>query len=245
MVSATGNLTTGQASCTVSIQVSAARAGTYTNCATNISGVAGLLLPGCSSVRFTLPEYLFDAHAHGGAVIAPLLAVPPIAPADLSCATAPATHTNGVLNATLPTFGSLGVINNRASGSVDALGRRTATASAATADVRLLGGVVSADAVTSTATAQDDDTGHVTTSGTTQVVNLRVAGVPVVNPAVNLTINVPLVGTVVVNEHTTFAGGNGVMVNALHVKLFGGTDIIVSHAQAALIPPGGLCPPRG
>jgi uncharacterized repeat protein (TIGR01451 family) len=244
-VSATGNLATGQTSCTVSVQVSAAHAGTYTNCATNISGVAGLLLPGCSSVRFTLPEYLFDAHAHGGMVIAPLLGVPPIAPADLSCATAPATHTNGVLNAPLPTFGSLGVINNRASGTVDAQGRRTATASSTTADVRLLAGVVSADAVTSTATAQDDDTGHVTTSGATQVVNLRVAGVPVVNPVVNLTINVPLVGTVVVNEQTTFAGGYGVIVNALHIKLIGGTDIIVSHAQAALIPPGGLCPPRG
>jgi uncharacterized repeat protein (TIGR01451 family) len=241
-VTVAGNLSTGQVSCTASVHVTAAHAGTYTNCAGNIVNAVGVNLPGCSAVQFTPPVLVFDAHAHGGKVVSPLLGVPPIAPSDLTCTTAPGTDTDGVLNATLPALGSLGVIQTSASGVVDSVGLRTASAQASTSQISLLGGLVTADAITATATAHDDDTGHVTTNGTTVVANLRVAGVPIVNPAPNLTIAVPLVGSVVVNERTSLAGGNGIAVNALHITLLQGNQIVVSHARATLTAPGAPCP---
>src|SRR5882672_6943693 len=49
-VSVAGNLAADQASCTASVQVSAANPGTYTNCAANITASVGISLPGCASV---------------------------------------------------------------------------------------------------------------------------------------------------------------------------------------------------
>jgi hypothetical protein len=242
-ITVSGNLATGQTSCTASVQVTAARAATYTNCATNIVNAVGLNLPGCASVQFQPPILVFDAHAHGGKVVAPLLGVPPIAPSDLTCTTTPAVDTNGVLNVTLPTVGSLGVIDTSATGTVDSAGLRTASAQARTSQVSLLGGLVTADAVTATATAQDNDRGQVSTTGSTIVANLRVAGVPIVNPAPNLSIVIPLVGSVIINERTPIAGGKGISVNALHITLLQGTHIVVSHARASLLTPGAPCPP--
>jgi uncharacterized repeat protein (TIGR01451 family) len=243
-VTVSGNLATGQTSCTTSVQVTAARAATYTNCATNIVNAVGLNLPGCASVQFQPPILVFDAHAHGGKVVAPLLGVPPIAPSDLTCTTTPGVDTNGVLNVTLPTVGSLGVIDTSATGTVDSAGLRTASAQARTSQISLLGGLVTADAVTATATAQDNDLGQVSTTGSTVVANLRVAGVPIVNPAPNLSIVIPLVGSVIVNERTPIAGGKGISVNALHITLLQGTHIVVSHARASLLTPGAPCPPN-
>ncbi|MBE1468772.1 DUF11 domain-containing protein [Kibdelosporangium phytohabitans] len=238
-VGVSGNLTTGQTSCTATIQVTAAQAGTYTNC---VPDVVGLNVPGCATVQFKVPALAFDAHAHGGKVIAPLIGVAPIAPSDLTCTATPGVDTDRVLNASLPTLGSLGAIHTNASGTVDSQGLRTASANSTTAQVNLLGGLVTADALTTTATAAQDSFGQITTSGSTVVTNLKVAGVPVLNPTPNLPIVIPLVGSVIVNERTTIAGGRGVSVNALHITLLQGTHIVVSHAQASL---GTPCPPVG
>jgi uncharacterized repeat protein (TIGR01451 family) len=50
-VSMSGNLNAGQASCTVSVDVTSPAAGTFTNCASNVS-LVGLNPPACSSVTF-------------------------------------------------------------------------------------------------------------------------------------------------------------------------------------------------
>lgn len=236
-IEVSGNLTTGQTSCTATVTVTAAQAGTYTNC---ITAVVGLNLPVCSDVRFTVPALAFDAHAHGGKVTAPSISVSPIAPSNQTCTTTPGTDTNGVVSATLPTLGSVGVIQTNASGTVNNSGLRTASANSATSQVNLLGGLVTADAVTTSATSTQDSFGQISTSGSTVVTNLRIAGVPIVNPAPNLSISIPLVGSVIVNERTPIAGGRGISVNALHVTLLQGTHIIVSHSQASL---GTPCPP--
>ena len=52
LVAATGNLNAGQASCTVTVNVTSATTGTYTNDASNVTSV-GLNPPGSSSVTFT------------------------------------------------------------------------------------------------------------------------------------------------------------------------------------------------
>lgn len=59
-VSVTGNLAAGQASCTASVQVSAAGPGTYTNCAANITSAFAINLPACASVYFNA-EPVVDA----------------------------------------------------------------------------------------------------------------------------------------------------------------------------------------
>jgi hypothetical protein len=103
---------------------------------------------------------------------------------------------------------------------------------------------VTADEVVSCATATEDSSEDVSTSGSVTLTNLRVAGVPVaINPAPNTTINIPLVATVVINEQTPTAGGNRISVNALHITLLTGTHIVVSHADVALLRLSDPCPP--
>jgi hypothetical protein len=225
-------LATGQASCTVSVPVTAARAGTYTTCAADITQHAGLNLPGCTSLTFTPPAYKFDAHAHGGKVSGPLITVSPLAPSDLTCTVTPGADDDVLATASLGPLGSLGVITTNASGTVDGDGLRTSSAGAKTAGLSLLGGLITADAVEATAKATDDSAGTVTATGKTTVANLRVAGITVANPTVNQTITVPLVATVIVNERVPHPGG--ITVNALHVKLLTGTDLVISHARVTL-----------
>ncbi|MFT7837112.1 choice-of-anchor P family protein [Saccharothrix sp. BKS2] len=214
------------------------------NPSTVIGGTArvGLDAPGCASVRFTPPVLVFDAHAHGGRLTAPLVGVGPLAPSDLSCTTQPGLDVDQLLGAVLPGIGSLGVVDTEARGVVDGDGERTATAHARTAGVALLGGLVTADEIRARAAAAEDATGAVTTAGGVELVNLRVNGVPVVNPAVDLTITVPLVATVVVNEQRSLAGGAGVAVNAPRVRLLTGTELVISHARVTLTRPGAPCP---
>ncbi|WNV90148.1 choice-of-anchor P family protein [Umezawaea sp. Da 62-37] len=231
-VSVEGALATGQTSCTVSVPVTATRAGTYTTCAADVSQLVGLNPPGCASVVFVPPVLGFDAHAHGGKLTSPLLSVGPLAPADLDCTTTPGTDSDQLASASLPGVGSLGVITTSASGVVAPDGLRTTAASARTAGLSLLGGLVTADEVKATATATDDLSGVVTATGTTNLTNLRVAGVQVLNPAVDQTIVIPLVASVVVNERVPVPGG--IVVNAVHVKLLTGTDLVVSQARARL-----------
>ncbi|MEO6084899.1 MAG: choice-of-anchor P family protein [Umezawaea sp.] len=231
-VSVEGTLAAGQTSCTVSVPVTATRAGTYTTCAADITQHAGLNLPGCASITFVPPAYRFDAHAHGGKVSGPLVTVPPLAPSDLACTATPGADGETLALATLPGLGSLGAVTTSASGSVAPDGLRTTTASARTAGLSLLGGLVSADAVQATATATDDSAGVVTATGSTAFTNLKVAGLPIANPAVNQTIVIPLVASVVVNERVPHPGG--ITVNALHVRLLTGTDVVISHARVTL-----------
>ncbi|BAJ31773.1 MULTISPECIES: DUF11 domain-containing protein [Kitasatospora] len=70
-VTLSGDLTAGQASCTLGVQVTAA-AGTYRNCAENVSDAIGVDLPGCAVVRFVTPRYTIAKSSQpvdGGAVL--------------------------------------------------------------------------------------------------------------------------------------------------------------------------------
>ena len=231
-VSVEGTLATGQTSCTVTVPVTATRAGTYTTCAADITQHVGVNLPGCTSITFTPPALKFDAHAHGGKISGPLVTVSPLAPSDLTCTVTPGSDADTLATANLGGIGNLGVITTSATGTVDGDGLRTSTAKAKTAGVSLLGGLVTADSLEAVASATDDSAGVVTATGSTTVANLRVAGTTILNPTVNQTITIPLVATVVVNERVPHPGG--ITVNALHVKLLTGTDLVVSHARTTL-----------
>ncbi|MEU8103887.1 choice-of-anchor P family protein [Nonomuraea muscovyensis] len=239
-IGVTGTLPAGQASCTVKVAVTAARAGTYTTCAADLAGYAGVNPPGCAAVRFVPPVLAFDAHAHGGRVSTRLLTVGPLEPSDITCTETPGADRHALVKATLPGLGSLRAIRTEASGSVDPAGLRTAAATARTAHLRLLGGLVTAKEIVSTAKAQGDDAGHVNSTGQVTLTDLKVNGVAITDTKANLTIDIPLVAKVVINEQVTSA--DGIAVNAIHIRTPAGADIVIGHARAALTVPGKPCP---
>jgi len=138
--------------------------------------------------------------------------------------------------------GNTGVVTTRAEGTFDANGLQRADARAETTGVNLLGGLVTADVVEAVATVQGDANGGATPGGSVTLANLRVAGVPVLNPNINVNITIPLVATVRVNERVVDPDGRGVTVNALRITLLSGVSVVVSHARVALTLPGGTCP---
>ena len=244
-VNVQGDLTARQASCTVTVDVTSLYTGTYSLCAGQISNPVGVDLPGCTTLNFVGP--VFDAQADSAQVTSPLLNIGPLVPATYECTSTPGSNSNGVLNASLGLLGGLGALNTAAAGTIAANGTRTAASSAQTAAVNLLGGLITADEVTTTAQAQEPVTsagpGAVTTSGGTTFTNLRVAGVVIAaNPGPNTTIGLTGVGTVTLNQQTSVGGGAGITVIALDITLLTGTHVTVSQSTAALLSPTASCP---
>jgi hypothetical protein len=122
-VNVQGDLSAGQTSCTVTVDVTSFYTGTYSLCAAQISNPVGVDLPGCTSLTFIGP--VFDARADGAQVTSPLLNIGPLVPAAYECTSTPGDDSNGVLNATLSSIGSLGTLDTSASGTVATNGTRT------------------------------------------------------------------------------------------------------------------------
>ncbi len=242
-----GDLAAGQASCTVTAGVTSFDATTYRVCAENVSDLVGLDAPGCAAVTFTAP--LFDARANAADVDATLASVGPLVPSAHSCVTAPGEDAHTLLTASLGALGSLGTLDTDASGTVAADGTRTAAADASIAKVSLLGGLVTADAIISRASATvpvaTAGPGDVTLAGTATFTHLKVGGLALpVDPAPNTTIALPLVGSIVLNEHVTLSGGRGITVNALHLTLLTGVHLTLGTSTAALPTSQATCPAR-
>lgn len=240
-----GDLAAGQASCTVTVQVTSILGGSYQLCAGQMTNLVGLDPPGCTTLTFTAP--VFDARSDSALLVSPLLDLGPLAPSKYECTSAPGSVGNTVVSAGLGTLGSLGALTTSASGTIAGNGTRTAAAGAQTAKVSLLAGLITADAVTTNARAQQALTtsgpGTVTVSGGTTFTNLRVAGVLIAaDPGPNTVISVPLVASVILNQQTTIAGGDGITVNALDVTLLTGTQLTIGTSTAALLSATQTCP---
>lgn len=240
-----GDLASGQSSCTVTVHVTSVYGGTYQLCAGQITNAVGVNLPGCATLTFVAP--VFDARAGAAGLTSPLLNLGPIAPSAYECKSAAGGTSNGVLSAGLGVVGSVGALTTTASGSIAADGTRTAAAGARTAKISLLAGLISADEASTTAQARQPLTssgpGHVTTAGSTTFTNLRVGGVVIAaNPGPDTTIGITGVGTVVLNEQTPIAGGDGVTVTALDLTLLTGTHLTISQSTAALLSSTATCP---
>jgi hypothetical protein len=121
--------------------------------------------------------------------------------------------------------------------------RGAAQASSTDQQVSLLGGLITATTVASSASAAIKGSNTGTTSGSTTLTTATVLGLPVsVNPAPNTTINLPGIGRVVLNEQSSSitASQASMHVNAIHVyvtlaNLLGlpvGAQIIVGHSEA-------------
>ncbi|HEV2633846.1 MAG TPA: choice-of-anchor P family protein [Actinocrinis sp.] len=240
-----GNLAAGQASCAVTVQVTSNFGGSYQLCAAQISNLVGVDPPGCTTLTFTGP--VFDARADSVSVNTPVLSLGPLVNADYECKAAAGTANATVASANLGAVGNLGVLTTAASGAIGADGTRTAAASAVTTGVSLLGGLVTADALNTTARAQQPLTtsgpGTITLSGGAVFTNLKIAGVSIAaNPGPNTTINLPLIGSIVLNQQTPIAGGAGITVNALNITLLTGTHVTLSTSTAALLSATATCP---
>lgn len=240
-----GDLAAGQASCAVTVQVTSIYGGSYQLCAAQTSNLVGLDPPGCTTLTFIAP--VFDARSDSALLVSPLLDLGPLVPSSYQCTSVAGSNGNSAINAGLGTVGSLGALTTSASGTIAANGTRTAAANAQTAKVSLLAGLITADEVITTAQAQQPLTtsgpGTVTVSGSTTFTNLRIGGLAIAaNPGPNTTIGLPLIGSVVLNQQTTVAGGDGITVNALDVTLLTGTQLTVSTSTAALLSATATCP---
>jgi hypothetical protein len=229
----------------VTVHVTSIYGGTYQLCGAQITNVAGVDPPGCTTLTFVAP--VFDARANSAALTSLLLNLGPLAPSSYECVSTPGATSNSLLNAGLGALGGLGTLNTSASGSIGANGTRTAAASSQTANISLLGGLISATEVVTTAQARQPLTatglGPVATTGSITFTNLRVAGLAIAaNPGPNTTIGLPGVGTVVLNEQTSVAGGDGITVTALDLTLLVGTHLTISQSTAALLSPTAACP---
>ncbi|MYS23647.1 hypothetical protein GA0115240_154739 [Streptomyces sp. DvalAA-14] len=240
-----GDLAAGQQDCTATVRLTSTTGGTYQVCGSAITDPVGVDLPGCASVTFTAP--VFDARSHGVRLTSPLLGVGPLPVSAHSCTSLPGDDSHSVLSAGLGSVGGLGVLTTDASGTVDADGTRTAAAHAQATGVNLLGGLITADLVGTSAQARQSLTGTgpgaITSTGTTTLTGLRVAGVAVAaDAAPNTTIAVPLVGSLVVNQQTPVAAGKGITVTALSLTLLTGAHVTVAQSTAALLTTTDACP---
>ena len=243
-VAVTGDLDQGQSSCEVTVPVTSILGGAYQLCAAQVSGLVGLDAPGCASVAFTAP--VFDARAAASNLTVPPLSPVVTAASQYSCTSAPGSD-GASSSVGLGLLGSLGAQSTSVQGAIAADGTRTASAHANSTGLSLLGGVITAASISSSAQAEAALTpsgpGPATTSGSVTFGALRVAGVAIAaNPGPNSTISVPLVGTVVLNQQVPLAGGAGLTVNALAVTLIDGTRIVLAQSRAALLAAGQPCP---
>lgn len=148
--------------------------------------------------------------------------------------------TNNVAGVTVAGILTLGASSTTAFGGTNG-GTEIARTSAQVAGISLLGGLVGATAIT--AVAEETVAHGVRTRSTagTQFADLKVLGIVLpINIAPNTTLDLPLIGKVVLNEQIIPTTGGKTIVNGIHIyvtsiNLLGlpiGSEILVAHADA-------------
>jgi uncharacterized repeat protein (TIGR01451 family) len=139
----------------------------------------------------------------------------------------------GFTSATLAVVNVPGVLNaNTLTVAAQASNEATAGSQATVARANLLAGVVTADAIRSTCTATASGA-----TGTTTIDRLAIGGqiLTNLNPAPNTGINIPGVGLLLLNEQTVPEPG-GLTVNAVHLHVLTGVDVILAQATCVVDP---------
>ena len=140
----------------------------------------------------------------------------------------------GNLSTSLANVNVLGLVSANALSSATSGSGNNSQSQSSVANLDLLGGLITADVVTSNSSATCSG-GQAAVAGSSELVGLVVAGqqVAVVNP--NVALSLPGGISVIVNEQTSSPSGNtGTMtVNALHVT-GPAIDIIVASAQSGI-----------
>lgn len=122
---------------------------------------------------------------------------------------------------------TVGLLEGSTSGSGD---QSTSSASLVSVSLPIIG--LTADVVKSTSTAQCSGTTP-SVSGSSDLVNVTILGLPVSAPMPNVAITLPGGISVLLNEQTSSVNGNqgSITVNAIHVT-GPGIDIVVSSAES-------------
>ncbi len=117
------------------------------------------------------------------------------------------------------------------SGALYDTGGNQANSSTSLANVSLLPG--QAAAVTASFVQAQTDVTDIGAGGSSQINNLTFGGAPIqVTGLPNQTVSLPGVATLIINEQTTTA--QGIVVNALHLILATGGEIVVSSARSSI-----------
>ena len=132
-----------------------------------------------------------------------------------------------LLNLNLLGLATVGLLQGSTSGSGD---QSTSSASLVSVSLPIIG--LTADVVKSTSTAQCSGTTP-SVSGSSDLVNVTILGLPVSAPMPNVAITLPGGISVLLNEQTSSVNGNqgSITVNAIHVT-GPGIDIVVSSAES-------------
>ncbi len=199
--------------------------------------VAGSILAFSASPTFAATATtVHSATAYGAEVnVGSVVKLGKIAFAELpSCD----TQNVGSFSASAVSVADTGLVGT---GLVDSVASSTADSSTGSSDifgVNLLGGVITATEIKAVSTSSIDSSGvfHFSTAGTV-LSNLKVLGVPIsVNVAPNTEIELPLLGSVTLNEQTTYTSSDeaSLTVNLIHVSItlgaHEGTQIIIGDA---------------
>jgi hypothetical protein len=139
---------------------------------------------------------------------------------------------------------SLGVANAGTQASGLGTHAGTVISNASVASVRIGAGSITADAITSSCTANGDGaTGHV------EIVNATAGGSPLITtPVANTVINVPGVATITLNEEIPYPdphtpGVEDLVVNGLHAQVLPGItgpsllDVVLAHSECHVAGP--------
>jgi len=148
--------------------------------------------------------------------------------------TGPLPTTGGNLKTSLVSVNIIGLVSAEALSSAASGSGTTSQSQSSVANLNLLGGLITADVVRSNASAACSGT-QATPTGNSELVNLAVAGTPIVAASPNLAISVPGGISVIVNEQSSSSGGNtgSMTVNALHVT-GPSIDIVVASARSGI-----------
>jgi uncharacterized repeat protein (TIGR01451 family) len=220
---ALGSLANG-AGAVVTVVVKPTAKGTITNTA-SVSGNERDPNPSNNSATATTRALIVSGSAFGLQVRALLVNVGPLPTVSQ---TGPGTSSSTLASISVPA-----VLTANALTVTSSVGPDTSVSSSATvAQLSILADTISATTIRSSCTANAN-----VVSGSTTIVRLVIAGQIFTNisPAPNTTINVAGVGSVVLNEQVQPQAGS-ITVNALHVRLLTGIEIIVAQSACVVDP---------
>ncbi|MEW1955516.1 choice-of-anchor P family protein [Terrabacter sp. NPDC080008] len=189
-----------------------------------ISAMAAPL--GAAPASAATPTLGVSASAYGSyAVVGGVVRSGPTALVSIGCTTAFGRTVNGSTAAvSLPGVGSVGATRTSASTSQGTTGH-SSRASATTAGVDLLGGLVHADTVTSTSSASRSASGALTGSATSRLLGLKVGerslnAVPAPNSAISLkTSTGAALATVYLNQQSKAMVDNDLQVSSVALRV--------------------------
>jgi hypothetical protein len=202
--------------------------------------IAGAILAGAALASSTaayadFKTTVYQASGYGAEVkVGNSISAGPVANALLpNCTPLVGSYTASAASINLPGLVSTGTVSSVASSTLD-----TSMGSSTVENISLLGGVITADAITAVSSSSEIGGVYSFSSEGSTFTNLKILGglisVPL-NPAPNTVIKIPLVGSVTLNEQETFLSSTkaSLTVNMIHVRITlgtnAGTQIIISQ----------------